>query len=157
MISRLKFFTSFHVLCGPHLLCQIATARSQSIQQLIDRDHRQHNQHRNDYHHVTDQAKYDHMNGNVVDNHRIEQQLPKRAIEIFCNSQLSDKTDYHLTPHEMRLLKLVVEGHNYKTAAAELSVTVNTISFHTRRIYEKLHVHSKSEAIAKALRARLIK
>ncbi len=84
-------------------------------------------------------------------------EVAKRAIEMFRNNQWPDKTDYHLTPHEMRLLKLLVEGHNYKTAAAELSVTVNTISFHTRRIYEKLHVHSKSEAIAKALRTRLIK
>jgi DNA-binding CsgD family transcriptional regulator len=61
-----------------------------------------------------------------------------------------------LTPHETRLLKLFVEGHNYKTAAEELSVTVHTISFHLRSIYEKLQVHSKSEAVAKALRNRLV-
>jgi DNA-binding CsgD family transcriptional regulator len=52
---------------------------------------------------------------------------------------------------------LLVEGHNYKTAAAELGVSVNTISFHLKHIYEKLQVHSKSEAVAKALRNRLIK
>ena len=51
---------------------------------------------------------------------------------------------------------MLVEGHNYKTAAAELGVSVNTISFHMRRIYEKLEVHSKSEAVAKALRHRLV-
>ena len=54
------------------------------------------------------------------------------------------------------MMKLVVEGHNYKTAGVELGVSVNTISFHMRHIYEKLHVHSKSEAVAKALRERLI-
>jgi len=53
-------------------------------------------------------------------------------------------------------LKLLVEGHNYKTAAFELNVSVNTISFHMKHIYEKLQVHSKSEAVAKALRDRLV-
>jgi DNA-binding CsgD family transcriptional regulator len=52
---------------------------------------------------------------------------------------------------------MLVEGHNYKTAAAELGVSVNTIAFHMRRIYEKLQVHSKSEAVSKALRQRLIR
>jgi DNA-binding CsgD family transcriptional regulator len=53
-------------------------------------------------------------------------------------------------------LKLLAEGHNYKTAAAELGVTVDTIGYHLRHIYEKLQVHSKSEAVAKALRDRII-
>jgi DNA-binding NarL/FixJ family response regulator len=55
-----------------------------------------------------------------------------------------------------RLLKLFVEGHNYKTAAAELRVSVNTVNFHVRSIYDKLQVHSRSEAVAKALRNRLV-
>ena len=53
-------------------------------------------------------------------------------------------------------LKLLADGHNYKTAAAQLGVTVDTIAFHLRHIYEKLQVHSKSEAVAKALRDRII-
>jgi DNA-binding CsgD family transcriptional regulator len=61
------------------------------------------------------------------------------------------------SPHEMRLLKLLVEGHNYKTAVVQLGVSFNTVCFHIRHIYEKLQVHSKSEAVAKALRQRLIK
>ena len=61
-----------------------------------------------------------------------------------------------LTPHEGRVLGLLVEGHNYKTAAIELRVSVNTISFHVRRVYEKLQVHSKSEAVAAALKRRLV-
>ena len=65
-------------------------------------------------------------------------------------------TDCQLTPHETRLLRLLVEGHNYKTAAAELDVSVHTIGFHIRSIYQKLHVHSKSEAVARALRERLV-
>ena len=47
---------------------------------------------------------------------------------------------------------MLVEGHSYKTAAAQLNVSVNTIKFHLRHIYEKHQVHTKSEAVAKALR-----
>jgi len=51
---------------------------------------------------------------------------------------------------------MLAEGHNYETAASELGVTTHPISFHLQRIYEKLRVHSKTEAVAKALRNRLI-
>ena len=53
------------------------------------------------------------------------------------------------------LLKLLVEGHNYKTAADD-SASPSHRLFHMRHIYEKLQVHSKSEAVAKALRSRLL-
>ncbi|HQR33073.1 MAG TPA: LuxR C-terminal-related transcriptional regulator, partial [Blastocatellia bacterium] len=75
---------------------------------------------------------------------------------LFQRFAPPDHADYGLTPHEKRLLKLIVDGHNYKSAAAELGVTVNTILFHVKSIYDKLHVHSKSAAVAKALREHLI-
>ena len=84
-------------------------------------------------------------------------EVARRVISIFREIRPPVNADYELTPHETRLLKLLVEGHNYKTAAAELGVSVNTISFHLKHIYEKLQVHSKSEAVAKALRNHLIK
>jgi DNA-binding CsgD family transcriptional regulator len=65
--------------------------------------------------------------------------------------------DYHLSAQESRILKLLGEGHHYKTAASELGISIHTLSFHMRRIYEKLQVHSKSEAVAKALRDGLIR
>ena len=49
------------------------------------------------------------------------------------------------------------EGHHYKTAAAEPGISVHTVRFHLRGIYSKLEVHSKSEAVAKALREGLIR
>jgi DNA-binding NarL/FixJ family response regulator len=78
------------------------------------------------------------------------------VIALFRDIRPPERVDYDLTPHETRLLKLLVEGHNYKTAATALGVTTATISFHLQRIYEKLQVHSKSEAVAKALRNRLV-
>lgn len=83
-------------------------------------------------------------------------EVARRVIGLFRDFRPPDRADYHLTPHETRLLKLFVEGHNYKTAAAELRVSVNTINFHVRSIYEKLQVHSRSEAVAKALLNRLV-
>ena len=79
-----------------------------------------------------------------------------RVIKLFREIRPPERCDYALTPHEIRLLKLLVEGHNYKTAAAELKVTTSTINFHLQHVYEKLQVHSKTEAVAKALRNRLI-
>ena len=51
---------------------------------------------------------------------------------------------------------MIVDGHTKKTAAEEIGVSVHTVSFHLRHVYEKLQVHSKSEAVAKALRNRLV-
>jgi len=84
-------------------------------------------------------------------------EIARRVVQLFQTIRPPEKAEYDLTPHETRLLKLLVEGHNYKTAASELGVTVNTISFHMKHVYEKLHVHSKSEAVAKALRNRLVR
>jgi DNA-binding NarL/FixJ family response regulator len=83
-------------------------------------------------------------------------EVARRVMSLFREIRPPERADYELTPHETRLLKLLVEGHNYKTAALELNVTVHTVSFHLRSIYEKLQVHSKSEAVAKALQNRLV-
>ena len=83
-------------------------------------------------------------------------EVARRVIRLFREIRPPERADYNLTPHEIRILKLLVEGHNYKSAANELKVTASTINFHLQKIYEKLHVHSKSEAVAKALRDRLV-
>lgn len=84
-------------------------------------------------------------------------EIARRVIELFRRFRPPEKAQYNLTPHELRLLKLLVEGHSYKSAASELAVSVNTIAFHVQNIYGKLQVHSKSEAVARALRENLLK
>ena len=79
-------------------------------------------------------------------------EVARRVINLFREIKPPKEASYELTPHEVRLLRMLVEGHSYKTAAAELHVSVNTIKFHLRHIYDKLQVHTKSEAVAKALR-----
>jgi DNA-binding NarL/FixJ family response regulator len=83
-------------------------------------------------------------------------EVARRVVNLFQRFRPPQHVDYHLTPHEVRLLKMLVEGHNYTSAAAELSVSFTTIAFHMQNIYQKLQVHSKSEAVAKALLDRLV-
>jgi DNA-binding NarL/FixJ family response regulator len=83
-------------------------------------------------------------------------EVARRVIGVFRRIRPSERADYDLTPHETRVLKLFVDGHNYKTAAADLGVSVHAVSFHLRSIYAKLQVHSKTEAVAKALQNRLV-
>jgi DNA-binding NarL/FixJ family response regulator len=84
-------------------------------------------------------------------------EVARRVVALFREIRPPEQADYQLTPHEIRILVLLVEGYNYKTAGDELGVSINTIRFHMRSIYEKLQVHSKSEAVAKALRNRIIR
>ena len=86
----------------------------------------------------------------------ISPEVAARVIKLFKNYSPSGGTKTHLTQQETEILKLIVEGHNYKTAAAELGISSNTVAFHLRNIYQKLQVHSKSEAVAKALRLGLV-
>ena len=82
--------------------------------------------------------------------------VARRVVKLFREFRPPAKASYKLTPSETELLKLLVDGHNYKTAAAELGISTHTVSFHLGNIYQKLQVHSKSEAVAKALRSRLV-
>jgi len=82
-------------------------------------------------------------------------EIARRVVGLFRSVHPPERADYNLTAHELRILKLLVEGHSYKSAAAELGVTFHAIAFHVQNIYQKLHVHSKSEAVVKALRSRL--
>jgi len=84
-------------------------------------------------------------------------EVARRTLALFREIRPPERVDYHLTAHELRLLTLLAEGHTYKTAASTLGVTMKTVSFHLQKIYEKLQVHSKSEAVSKALRHRIIK
>jgi DNA-binding NarL/FixJ family response regulator len=80
-----------------------------------------------------------------------------RVLKLFRAIRPPETGDYDLTAHELRLLKLLVEGHNYQSAASELGVAFSTINFHMQNIYGKLQVHSKSEAVAKALKQGLVR
>jgi len=83
-------------------------------------------------------------------------EVARRVVRLFREFRPPETADYRLTPQETELLKLLIEGHHKKTAAREMSISTNTVSFHLKNIYSKLQVHSKTEAVAKALRERLV-
>jgi DNA-binding NarL/FixJ family response regulator len=82
--------------------------------------------------------------------------VARRVVQLFRTFSPPAEADYHLTEQETRILRMLVDGHHYKTAANEIGISTSTVSFHLKNIYEKLQVHSKTEAVAKALRERLV-
>jgi len=83
-------------------------------------------------------------------------EIALRVIRLFREFSPPPRASYRLTQQEVELLKLIVNGHTYKTAAYDLGISISTVSFHLQNIYNKLQVHSKTEAVAKALRDRLV-
>jgi DNA-binding NarL/FixJ family response regulator len=83
-------------------------------------------------------------------------EIARRVVRLFRDFRPAAGASYHFTPQETALLKLIAEGHHRKTAAHAMGISVHTVSFHLKHIYEKLQVHSKTEAVAKALRERLV-
>ncbi|MBL8292891.1 MAG: response regulator transcription factor [Bryobacterales bacterium] len=80
---------------------------------------------------------------------------PEIARHIVAFFQKTDPSA-RLATQEQRLLSLLAEGYSYQAAADRMHVSVNTVRNYIRSIYEKLHVHSKSAAVSKALREGLI-
>ena len=83
-------------------------------------------------------------------------EVARRVVKLFREFRPPERGNCGLTAQETELLRLLVDGHHYKTAATEMGISTNTVSFHLKNIYSKLQVHSKSEAVAKALREHLI-
>jgi DNA-binding NarL/FixJ family response regulator len=83
-------------------------------------------------------------------------EVARRVLRLFREFRPPESAAYRLTSQESELLRLLVDGHHKKTAAGEMGISVNTVSFHLKNIYAKLQVHSKTEAVAKALRERLV-
>ena len=84
-------------------------------------------------------------------------EVARRAVQLFRRFPgPPEPADARLTPQELRFLTLLSRGYSYQAAADELAVSLNTVRNYVRAIYEKLHVHSRSEAVGKALRAGLI-
>jgi DNA-binding NarL/FixJ family response regulator len=83
-------------------------------------------------------------------------EIARKVVTLFQKTAQPTKVEEHLAPQEVRLLRLLAEGHSYEAAAHVLNVSVNTIRNYIRSVYAKLHVHTKSEAVSKALRNRII-
>lgn len=83
-------------------------------------------------------------------------EIARKIVALFHKTAPVEKPQRSLTAQEVRLMGLLAEGHSYQAAAHELDITINTVRNHIRSIYDKLHVHSKSEAVSRAIRRRII-
>ena len=77
--------------------------------------------------------------------------IAKKVLHQFQTILPEEEKDYHLSSREKEVLSLLVEGFSYKMIAAKLSITYDTVRAHMKKIYEKLHVASMTEAVAKAI------
>ncbi len=85
----------------------------------------------------------------------INPRIAHKILKQFAKLNTSKK-DYNLTTREKEVLQHIVDGYTKKEVASKIYVSYHTIDFHLRNIYIKLQVHSKSEAVAKALKERLL-
>jgi DNA-binding NarL/FixJ family response regulator len=78
--------------------------------------------------------------------------VARQVVEMFKKQIPPEKENYSLTPREQEILDQLIEGLNYNMIAEKLFISLDTVRNHIRHVYEKLHVHSKSQAVAKALK-----
>lgn len=81
--------------------------------------------------------------------------IARRVLEMFAKAN-PPKPDYNLSPREQEILHLLVEGKTVKEAAAALTISFHTADEYIRSVYGKLQVHTRSSAVAKALKERLV-
>jgi DNA-binding NarL/FixJ family response regulator len=79
-------------------------------------------------------------------------EIASRVLAAFRALLPKRSSEHLLSPREEEILQELVRGNSYKSTADHLFISIHTVRFHIRSIYEKLQVHSKSEAVAKALR-----
>ena len=82
--------------------------------------------------------------------------IARRVLELFKTNLQPATTNYNLSTQEKKVLQLLVAGKSYKMIAAELFVAQETVKSHVSNIYAKLHVHSGTEAVAVALKNKIV-
>ena len=82
--------------------------------------------------------------------------IATQVLKMFSEANTPSGDDYHLSEREKEVLQLLVNGYSYKMIASEMYISIDTVRSHIKKIYEKLHVNSKSEAVAKAFKDRLV-
>ena len=83
--------------------------------------------------------------------------IAEKVLKMFrIQTQETNAEKIDLSDREKEILSLLVKGRSYKMIAADCFISIDTVNSHIKNIYEKLHVHSKSEAVVKAINQKLI-
>jgi DNA-binding NarL/FixJ family response regulator len=80
----------------------------------------------------------------------------RKVVSLFRRPAPAPATEHDLSPRQVELLGLLADGHSYESSARDMGISINTVRAYIRIIYDKLHVHSRSAAVAEALRSRVI-
>ena len=78
--------------------------------------------------------------------------IASKVLRMFRQQAPPKEENMHLNDREKEILTLLTRGLSYKMIAAECDIKIDTVRFHIKKIYEKLHVHSMTEAVSKALK-----
>ena len=79
-----------------------------------------------------------------------------QVLKMFSELPQQANNEYNLSDREKQVLQLLVNGYSYKMIANDMYIAIDTVRSHIKKIYEKLQVNSKSEAVAKAFKDKLI-
>lgn len=82
--------------------------------------------------------------------------IARMVIESMQQTPADTDNKYKLTPREKEILYILYKGNSYKMIAADLSISIDTVRTHIKRIYEKLQVHSQTEAVLKAVNEQIV-
>lgn len=84
--------------------------------------------------------------------------IASRVLKMFKNRfpESGDPQQFNLTDREKEILKCLVEGMSYKMIADACFISADTVNGHIKNIYKKLQVHSKGEAVAKAIKGKIV-
>jgi len=81
--------------------------------------------------------------------------IARKVLRLFPKSS-PVAPEYELTTREKETLSWLAKGYSYKMISEQMGVTIHTINAHCKKIYEKLHVHSNTEAVAKAMNEKIV-
>lgn len=83
--------------------------------------------------------------------------IARKVVAFFQEKKNNNgNNEYNLTQREIEVLKSLVEGSSCKVIADSLFISIETVRFHFRNIYNKLHVHTQAEAVAKAIKEGIV-
>ncbi len=82
--------------------------------------------------------------------------IATQVLKMFSLHYGEKGDNYHLSDREKQVLSYLVDGYSYKMVASEMFIAIDTVRSHIKKIYEKLQVNSKSEAVAKAFKDKLL-
>ncbi|MFN8252007.1 MAG: response regulator transcription factor [Ferruginibacter sp.] len=82
--------------------------------------------------------------------------VARKVLMMVPQAKSDEQEKSNLSQKETAILQFLVNGFSYKMIAAELKISIDTVRFHIKKIYDKLHVHSATEAVSKAIKDKLV-